>query len=466
MFFEFFLIFLANSFSSKPAVIKIEKFRTGNHIQLIERKLKFGQRDNSKKNAKNSSLEENLFPKHPPLRSPAQTLILYSKTPSKPPKILKIEISKISKKSLQIIQTHYKPLQIQHKRLESHSSTPPPPKPTNPQIIDSRDIFHFGQDFMLANHTNRPNVYKIYHRESLSTSNLPSNLSLPIAPKVKIIDTPKTKQCIYFPKKDIIVFYYKKNISLVHKNEILNYWAECHRYDKYKVLRKDEYCNLFYLSAGNAITIIKDLKFERFSSQKVHTVEIDLGEVIVDYKPLHYYSVVAFITTNGYLSIYNWQSKLMGFVKLKLKKGEQITCLNVCIKNKYFLVATCNAEHHSPKLYLYEFVEMENFKFLHCLDFDDLEVAELAKKKSSYIYDVNMDFYYFELPVIVAVQCHYDRKIFVFSVLERKLSLICEKDGQYSNVRVVMGNGKDSVAVIGSNQVVSVVRFKLLSSED
>lgn len=245
----------------------------------------------------------------------------------------------------------------------------------------------------------------------------------------------------------------------------MNNWAKCHRNDKYKVLRKDEINNLYFISGKNSLTIVKNVQFKRFSEHETFKIDNVKGDEIQDYRPFHYYSMVIFASKNGFLSIYNWKGELITYFVQKIDFSEMVTTVNICKHNAFIMVATCNGNFHSPKLFLYELKEMRIIEHIDSLDMDELP-DRLSKEKSSYIYDVNMDFYLYNMPIFVAVQCHFERRMFVFTVHEKKLILLKQKDGNYSNVRIVESNKLDSVAVVGSNQCVTILKFLVQNMDD
>lgn len=101
-------------------------------------------------------------------------------------------------------------------------------------------------------------------------------------------------------------------------------------------------------------------------------------------------------------------------------------------------------------------------KLLDDMPLDNL-TKKLSEKKSSYVYDLTCDYYFYSNPIFVAYQCHFERQIYVLSVIDgKRLVLVDSKNGGYSNVRTLVPNGKDSVAGVGSNGMVSILKCKIL----
>ena len=240
-------------------------------------------------------------------------------------------------------------------------------------------------------------------------------------------------------------------------------WAICYRNDKYKVLRQDRSNNLFFTTSKNSIKIVKDLTFSSLDSQIKFEIDGIRGDQIQDFRPFNYYTYLIFASRNGILSVLNWKNELICTHSLPLRSKERVTCLSVGRNNNYIIVATCNEEGHSPRLYLFEYHNLERFRFLDVYDFDEMK-DKLSKKNSSYIYDISMDYYLYGRPVIVAVQCHYERRLIVFTVMDDRLLNFFQKDCKYSNCRVVRANDDESVAVVGSNQCITIMSFLALKA--
>ena len=83
----------------------------------------------------------------------------------------------------------------------------------------------------------------------------------------------------------------------------------------------------------------------------------------------------------------------------------------------------------------------------------------LGENKSTYIYDIACDFNIYGDVIFVGYLCHFERGVYVLSVMgESKLVLVELKHGNYSNIRILKGNGVDAVAGVGSNGMVTILR--------
>ena len=182
------------------------------------------------------------------------------------------------------------------------------------------------------------------------------------------------------------------------------------------------------------------------------------------------------------------------------KESRIVTAMNVCKDNSFVLVSTCTEKTlNSPCFHLLRLSlpssnrdqssdrKSKRMNPEALLDYgadslfaqgstmikllDEMPLNNLGKRlgdnKSTYVYDISCEFSVYGDVIFVGYLCHFKRAIYVLSVMaESKLVLVDLKHGNYSNIRVLKGNSIDSVAGVGSNGMVSILRCASLENGD
>lgn len=217
--------------------------------------------------------------------------------------------------------------------------------------------------------------------------------------------------------------------------------------------RNDDH--LFLKTNKKEITILQDVSISNYKSSTILTQSE--GDIIIDFQILDFNRILT-LTFDGYLTLFEFfpsyysssdtsfltnsgknsnestrdkslpssggYFKKLNQLNLKLKKDENTKesgfSLAVCSKNQYVVVCSCNQADDSRlyKLYMLKISpihESSQFNILSVLDFQG---SFLAEKSESYFYDIRMDFYFGNWPLIVGVQQDFEHKFISFLFIE------------------------------------------------
>jgi len=312
-------------------------------------------------------------------------------------------------------------------------------------MLESKDIISISANRAVCMSKNRKNLYRL---------NLSKSQKIPSTSDTLIF--PPATMAVYFPKSKIYVFANNANMGLFRDGREIRDWKSCYICDPFKFIKKDTFNKLLFSMTEHCIVIVDDIEFKQFEQHRKRFVHVNVGGKLHDFTSVGKKQVIAALTEDAIVALYSYEGQLIRWVEIAVAKARAVISINACVHGVYLIVSTSSKNYNFPVLTLLKYQEETIIRELDNYDFRN---DNLSTGKSSYFYDVNMDLYAKKYPLIVAPQCHFDRKIFIFSVVDEKLFKVDSFKCQYSNVRSIKSNGVDTVAVVGSNQVLQLVKF-------
>lgn len=240
-----------------------------------------------------------------------------------------------------------------------------------------------------------------------------------------------SKNLLLFHTKDDKVYAYN-SITGTHVNVFdTNLNEQGHSLPEHGILRTNKTeDDLFSLIAPNKIGImtnINKLGFETLVS--INTMD---GHGISSYKPFHYDKVLTLCETMMILihQYTSTTSKILHYLSLTKAQVNTLEThvFEMCSQEKYIAVSSHDTESGTrDKLYFLEMDETLKPNLVDIMEFNSVE----DKTPGSIIFDMKMDYYHGDYPILSCLELDAKKRIQVFYMHNGMFNQVMEKPNTY-----------------------------------
>ena len=259
-------------------------------------------------------------------------------------------------------------------------------------------------------------------------------------PKTQKIDPKEFKLTLLAGQYLDMVYYPNHQIGYIYDDMIESTLQYNHRDQKCRVvmkgglpltqaklLKKDKESRLLFIRTGKTQITIINAKMNSPAYSQINLKNFE-GTRIQDFQSVSEDRLLT-VTDSGHLNIYKEANRDLNFViehdhllTLSPDQKECVTCLKVCAKSKFVALCTKNSQNQLFRLIVMDFSSQGKPRERYIVD---LSCLEYSRHSESYFYDINMDFYLDEDPILLCFQRYAENKMIPL-VLRKKVELVEE----------------------------------------